>query len=704
MSPFVDFVLRATALMVVGLVAWKLARHKAAESRSTLLRVTFASLGVLPLALFLVPKWQPIVPWVAEPEPIYIDPTLLTAAQGYAVEPASPIPWGWIVWLTVGVAVLVPAVLGWASLRRIWIHGDRPDAQLSLELIKALETLGVHKPVRVRLGDTKTPLVFGVRHPHVLLPRGFGDWPEAHRRSALMHEAAHIRRFDCAWLAFAGVVRAIYACHPLVWWLSRALRDETELAADERAIRSGVEATDYATALVAIARDLQRPGRLVHSQGVTFMNHRQLDRRVRGALASRRRGFTVIGSLGLLASAIATVFGISAVQPRLPEQEFFVAQDDMSAPTPAPYDSPGELLEPLDMTVQVAQVKTKQKAKPGQKPKKASSSAKLKAVAAPKAYVVTRGSDGKLVYKLAPGSAAPKVQGTYHLTYSLAPVAGRPRYYQAAPKVAIPVAGRPKTVQGVATAPDAALPSHYKVVGQPAMPAKAPSRVAVIAQPGAPMPSSAATIAPKADTVYFPQGATAPARAADGAPMLRDLPMLGHLYAPSAQSPEETKKAREIIEKLLQGAKGKPEEEDLKRLLELMSKVRAEAAKATDLAVTGKLTTERARLMELYGTKVADGALARTRAIRLDESARKLAVERSMLATRALTARPEIRLDGLSLARTLSTRVGQSDGIIEIVITDEKGKKQVIKVRQDQVKKTITLQRGKDGKIRVIDK
>ena len=725
MSPILDFVLRASLLMVVGLVAWRLARHRTAESRCSLLQVTFLSLGILPLALFLVPKWQPTLPWAAKPEAIVIDPILFSAAQGLVSEPQTQFPWALAGWIAVGLLVMVPALMGWWSLRRIWRMSERPNADLSLELIKALSTLGIRKAVRVRLGDVKTPLVFGIRYPHVLLPTGFGDWPETHRRSALMHEAAHIRRFDCAWLAFAGVVRAIYACHPLVWWLSRALRDETELAADERAIRSGVEATDYASALVAIARDLQRPGRLVHSQGVTFMNHRQLDRRVRGALASRRRGFTLFGTLGLLGSALATVLGISAVQPKMPEQEFYLAQSGQAAP-PVFEETAADLYGPLDRTVQVAQAKTKGKAKPAQKLKPAVA-AKPKAKTAkspqPGTYVygysidTGKGSQGVYQLRLVPGTAttvapisrarparasvttAPtRIVEGIPMSLTVAPIATQPGHYQVVPGVLAPAAQAGSAAQPAAIAPRAALPAR-----------------------------SIAPVAGTAPTPYsttLPQGATAPKNTREGVPVLGKIPLLGHYFAAPGQSADDTKRAREIVEKLLQGAKGKPEEEDLKRLLELISKARAESApkvvegvslasarKAYELAAVGSRleVLNRAKLERTYSETARTLAVGQSLNNLKLETRRNLELNKALATTelaRAMTMKTGLTgVQQLRAGQALNAQVvNLNNGIIEIVITDEKGKKQIIKVRQDQVKKTITLQRGKDGKIRVIDK
>jgi hypothetical protein len=202
--------------------------------------------------------------------------------------------------------------------------------------------------------------------------------------------------------------------------------------------------------------------------------------------------------------------------------------------------------------------------------------------------------------------------------------------------------------------------------------------------------------------------------------------LVGHYFAAPGQSADDTKRAREIVEKLLQGAKGKPEEEDLKKLLELISKARAEGAakvvegmslnqagarQAYDVAVlrTGLDAMNRAKLERTYSETARTLAVGQSLNNLKLESRRALELNRALATTqlsRSMTMKTGFDAGKqLAVGRALNAQVlSSNNGIIEIVITDEKGKKQVIRVRQDQVKKTITLQRGKDGKIRVIDK
>ena len=70
----------------------------------------------------------------------------------------------------------------------------------------------------------------------------------------LMHELAHVRAraTGCSTLA-ARALCALFWFHPGVWWIARALRDDCELACDDRVIAAGVRRSDYAELLVNVA-------------------------------------------------------------------------------------------------------------------------------------------------------------------------------------------------------------------------------------------------------------------------------------------------------------------------------------------------------------------------------------------------------------------------------------------------------------------
>ena len=105
-----------------------------------------------------------------------------------------------------------------------------------------------------------SPLTFGWWRGVVLLPASCLEDSDA-LRVALLHELVHLRRRDWLVLLLAQLVTALFWFHPLVHLLVRQLRTELEAACDDRVLRSGVAAPDYAGYLVSFAR-LASGGRL----------------------------------------------------------------------------------------------------------------------------------------------------------------------------------------------------------------------------------------------------------------------------------------------------------------------------------------------------------------------------------------------------------------------------------------------------------
>ena len=82
--------------------------------------------------------------------------------------------------------------------------------------------------------------------------------PDADKLEAvLLHELAHVARFDL-WTSFAAhVACAAYWFNPLVWMAARRMRIEGERACDDAVLRCGARASDYADQLLEVVRDTQ---------------------------------------------------------------------------------------------------------------------------------------------------------------------------------------------------------------------------------------------------------------------------------------------------------------------------------------------------------------------------------------------------------------------------------------------------------------
>ncbi len=98
------------------------------------------------------------------------------------------------------------------------------------------------------------PVVVGVLRPMILLPASLasGLTPEQ-LEAVLLHELAHVRRYDLAVNILQRLVEALLFFHPAVWWLSRRINAERENACDDLVVRWNCDRARYADALLRVA-------------------------------------------------------------------------------------------------------------------------------------------------------------------------------------------------------------------------------------------------------------------------------------------------------------------------------------------------------------------------------------------------------------------------------------------------------------------
>ena len=110
---------------------------------------------------------------------------------------------------------------------------------------------------RVRLACTsggRTPAVVGWLRAIVLLPATVVSGLTSEQVELLLaHELAHIRRHDFIVNILQSGVETLFFFHPGIWWLSRQLRVERELACDEAVVAAYDRPADYGEALARLA-------------------------------------------------------------------------------------------------------------------------------------------------------------------------------------------------------------------------------------------------------------------------------------------------------------------------------------------------------------------------------------------------------------------------------------------------------------------
>ncbi len=166
-----------------------------------------------------------------------------------------------VAWATIVLALLIRLAAGRLMLTVMRAKATSVGRESDQLVGDCQAALGLSRPVRIATHPAvASPVVVGGRRPMVLVPPDWGDWPELHRRDCLLHELAHLARFD-DWAKFAQeLVRAPFFFHPMVSWLLARLDRERELLCDEAVVAVGSDPVAFARLLFDLAR---RPGRLL---------------------------------------------------------------------------------------------------------------------------------------------------------------------------------------------------------------------------------------------------------------------------------------------------------------------------------------------------------------------------------------------------------------------------------------------------------
>jgi beta-lactamase regulating signal transducer with metallopeptidase domain len=289
MTPFiVSLVIKATAILALGLIVSASLRRYGPSFRHQLLLVTLGSCLSLPALILFAPRWDvALLPsslsaTLNTPDVTSVLPTTEArrSSLGSGIDAIAPTPdlqrqsiqsrsldlhaaeLLYVVWAVGFLAVIVWLVAGRIRLRRIastsW---PLRDSHWERVLDEERKQAGVSSPIRLLSSSVvSTPLTWGSRAPVILLPEDALDWSDAHRRVVLRHELAHVARGDAFSQLVAGFVCASYWFHPLVWMVERRLRAECERACDDRVVSLGTPAADYAAHLLEVARSARNFG------------------------------------------------------------------------------------------------------------------------------------------------------------------------------------------------------------------------------------------------------------------------------------------------------------------------------------------------------------------------------------------------------------------------------------------------------------
>jgi beta-lactamase regulating signal transducer with metallopeptidase domain len=217
-------------------------------------------------------------------------------------------------WASISAILLARLGLGFVrvwQLRRSCASFDH--AALHPELAGILHRFNTPRYVELCVSDqVNCPAALGFFRPAIVFPAwAFHDLSPEELKVILLHELAHLRRWDDWTNLFQKIVKALFFFHPAVWWIENRLALEREMACDDLVLSHTANPKAYAASLISFAEKV-RSGRELSLVQAAAGRMRQISQRIAQILDVRRPRAThvwkpVMGAIAVLSVAAVVV-------------------------------------------------------------------------------------------------------------------------------------------------------------------------------------------------------------------------------------------------------------------------------------------------------------------------------------------------------------------------------------------------------------
>src|ERR1700674_1363837 len=230
--------------IAIGLFAWILLRVVGRRNSSTRFAVWFSAL----LAIAALP----VLGGAA---------SSAGSARAGSVASAITVPSSWalvifFVWTVIAGVALVRVGVGLLQLQKLRVSCTAIDATALDPVLRAtLQEFQAVRSVELCQSDRlQVPTAIGFLKPVVVIPAwAMQELSTPELNSILIHELAHLRRWD-DWTNLAQqVLKALLFFHPAVWWIESQLALEREMACDDAVLAETANPRGYAQCLISMA-------------------------------------------------------------------------------------------------------------------------------------------------------------------------------------------------------------------------------------------------------------------------------------------------------------------------------------------------------------------------------------------------------------------------------------------------------------------
>jgi beta-lactamase regulating signal transducer with metallopeptidase domain len=221
------------------------------------------------------------------------------------------------VWLAGALIGLVGLVASIVRVRGLKKRSSPLEGDLADEL-PWLTDVAAGREIYLRLSfETETPVAIGFRRPVILIPTELASAAGLVAiESLILHEHAHLRRYDDWTNLVQRTIERIFWFNPVVWLVGRRIALEREIASDDAVVEKTGAAHAYATSLWRLAREMRMPEHAVVAPGA-LLTRKQISLRIELLLDKNRARLhgSPAASFGVVLAGLVAVGFVATSAP-----------------------------------------------------------------------------------------------------------------------------------------------------------------------------------------------------------------------------------------------------------------------------------------------------------------------------------------------------------------------------------------------------
>ena len=263
----------------------------------------------------------------------YSGPLQITAGAGLLVILA--------IWSALSLFRTTQIIRSYRYLRGIKLRSHAVSQERMVNFNYWLLACGIDRTARLLVSsEIVSPMAVGFRRPAVIVPETLlNEFTPEELDHVLLHELAHIARYDDWTNLFARLIGAFLPIHPIAVWLVKKIEQEREIACDDWVVAMTGEARPYAASLTRLFELCSARRRQLLATGMADRAS-HLGERIEALLRSGR-DFAPRVSLMRVALGAAILLGLVFAGARAPHwvafaQEPGFAQEPVAPLPPSP--------------------------------------------------------------------------------------------------------------------------------------------------------------------------------------------------------------------------------------------------------------------------------------------------------------------------------------------------------------------------------